>query len=254
MAWARVATGALALRVQGFDLPLRDFQLRLRGIEGGALLDALGAVLLRVLHAAGARFRQVLIARGLLPGEGQRRLRLLYLRLVGVDLRLLHGDLRVDVLNAGLAAGDLRLRLVERGAVVTVVDAGDHGAGGHVLVVGDGDGGEVAGDFRGDGELPGGDEGVVGRLEVGGVVPVEIAGGGDEEDQHQAAHEEGRAAPAVTLFGLLRFVARLQDQGLRRARRRRRAAHLGGWAPRGRALEAILDVDVHDFRFPRRNN
>ena len=49
--------------------------------------------------------------------------------------------------------------------IVAVVDAGDHVAGGDVLVVGDRNGGDVAGDLGRDRELPRGDEGVVGRPE-----------------------------------------------------------------------------------------
>ena len=49
-------------------------------------------------------------------------------------------------------------------------------AGGDVLIVGDRDFGDVARHFRGDRELPRGDEGVVGRLEMRRVIPVDIPG------------------------------------------------------------------------------
>jgi len=80
------------------------------------------------------------------------------LRLAGGDLRALHIDLRIDVLDAGLGGRDLGLGQGQRDAVVALVDAGDHGAGRDVLIVGDGDGRDVARHLGGDGELAGGDE------------------------------------------------------------------------------------------------
>ena len=122
------------------------------------------------------RLRQVLVARRLLLREHQRRLRLLHLRLACADLRLLHVDLRVDVLDVGLRAPRPAPRACcERDAVVAIVDARDHVAGGDVLVVGDRHGGDVARHLRRDRELARRDEGIVGRLEMPGVVPVEIA-------------------------------------------------------------------------------
>jgi hypothetical protein len=44
----------------------------------------------------------------------------------------------------------LHLGLIERGAVIAVVDAGDHVAGGDTLVVSDRNGGDVSGDLRGE--------------------------------------------------------------------------------------------------------
>ena len=70
------------------------------------------------------------------------------------------------LLDAGLRGGDLRLGLVERDAVVAIVDARDHVARRDVLVVGDRNRGEVAGHLRRDGELARRDEGVVGRFEM----------------------------------------------------------------------------------------
>jgi hypothetical protein len=127
------------------------------------------------LDGARAFLRQVLVARVLLLSEHQRRLRLLDLRLAGADLRLLHLKLRVDVLDAGLRRRHLRLGLIERDAVITIVDAGDHIAGGHVLIVVDGDGGDVAGDLRGERGLSRRNEGVIGRLEMPDVVNIHIA-------------------------------------------------------------------------------
>jgi hypothetical protein len=61
-----------------------------------------------------------------------------------------------------------------RHAVIPFVDARDHLAGGDVLVVGNRDGGEVTGHLGRDGELTRGDERVVSRFKVRGVVPIEI--------------------------------------------------------------------------------
>lgn len=47
-------------------------------------------------------------------------------RLVDADLCLLHVALRVDVLDAGMRGRNLCLRLLERDAIVAVIDAGDH--------------------------------------------------------------------------------------------------------------------------------
>jgi hypothetical protein len=65
---------------------------------------------------------QVLVARRLLLGEHQRRLRLVHLSLVGGNLRLLDIELRVDVLDAGVSGRHLRLRLFERDAEITIVE------------------------------------------------------------------------------------------------------------------------------------
>src|SRR5215470_17204995 len=100
----------------------------------------LRSVLLGVLNRAIAGLLEMLITRRLLLCEYQRRLRLLHLRLVGGNLRLLYVELRVDVFDAGLSGGDLRLRLRKRDAIVAVIETGDHLAGGDMFVVGDGDG------------------------------------------------------------------------------------------------------------------
>ena len=65
--------------------------------------------------------------------------------------------------------------MIERDAIVAVVDPGDHVAGDDMLVVGDGDSGDVAGYFRSERGLPRGDEGIVGGLKTAGIVHVQIA-------------------------------------------------------------------------------
>jgi hypothetical protein len=132
----------------------------------GLLLIQLRGSPLGVLNAAVAGLRQMLVARRLLLGEHQRRLHSLHLCLVSIDLRLLHADLRIDILDIGLGAGHLRLRLGERDAIVAFVEAHDHAASGDVLVVGHEHVGDIAWHLRGDGELPRRDEGVVCCLEM----------------------------------------------------------------------------------------
>ncbi len=172
-------------------------------LKRGLLLMQLSRVLLGVLNAARALLRQVLVARRLLLREHQRRLRLIDLRLAGGDLRLLDGDLRVDVLDAGLRGRHLRLRLGKRDAVVALVDAGDHVAGGDVLVVGDRHGGDVARHLRRDGKLPRRDEGVVGRLEMPDVVPVEITARRCHDKEKQSDQRRKRVPPQQPLAGLI---------------------------------------------------
>ena len=158
--------GAAALRLERIDLALGDREGRLRILERGLVLAKRRSRLLGHLHGSRLALGQVLVARRLLLREGQRRLRLLHLRLARADLRLLHRDLGVDVLDVGGCGGDLRFRLLERDAVIAVVDARDHVACDDVLVVGDRHRGDVARHLRRDRELARLDEGVVGRLEV----------------------------------------------------------------------------------------
>ena len=148
---------------------------RLRGLHRRLLLLKLRRVLLGILHRARTVVGQVLVARRLLLREGQVGLRLPHLRLALGHLGLLHADLGLDVLNAGLRTGHLRLGLGKCEAVIAIVDAGDHGAGGDMRVVGDRNGGGVARHLGRNGELARRDESVVGRLEVPGIVPVEIS-------------------------------------------------------------------------------
>jgi hypothetical protein len=62
-------------------------------------------------------------------------LRLGDLCLAGADLGLLDNQLRVDILDIGPCGGDLCPGLVERVAVIAVVDPRDYLAGDDVLVV-----------------------------------------------------------------------------------------------------------------------
>ena len=91
--------------------------------------------------------------------------------------------------DAGFSGGDLRLGLLERDAIVAIVDVRDHLFADDVLIVGDRHLGDVARHFRRDRELTRGDEGVVGRLEMPRIVPVEIAGCRDDHEHGQADGE-----------------------------------------------------------------
>ena len=150
----------------------------------------------------------MLVTLRLLLRENQRRLRLLQLGMAGVDLRLLDVELRVDVFDAGLGCRDLRIGLLERYAVIAVVDAGDHVAVGNVLVVGDRELRDVTRHFRGDGDLPGGDEGVVGRLKMPGVVQIDIARahhGGGKDRAGERTQSGGAQKALARLFAPLRL-------------------------------------------------
>lgn len=226
--------GALALRLQRLDLALRQLEGRLRALKRGLLLVQLRGVLLGVLNGAIALFRQVLIARRLLLPEYQRRLRLVDLGLVGINLCLLDIDLRIDVLDAGLC-GATCAWACSSDAVVAIVDAGDEGAGGHVLFVGDRHRRDVAGDLRRDGKLARRDEGIVGRLEMRGVVPVKIAAcrrnEGDKQPDRDCNWMPPQQSPAG--FFLPSFViGHLGHAPLaRRALRRRRRSRVDGILP-----------------------
>jgi hypothetical protein len=140
----KACDGAAPLGLQRLDLPLRQFEGRLRARKGSLLLVKLRGILLGVLNAAIAGLPKVLVSRRLLLCEHQRRPCQIYLRLVGSDLGLLHVELRIDVLDTGLRRRDLSLCVLECRPIITIVDTGDHVAGFDMLVVRDGDRGNVA--------------------------------------------------------------------------------------------------------------
>jgi hypothetical protein len=125
-------------------LPPRGHERSLCGFQPRLLLMKLRCPLLGVLHSACAIPRQSVVTGSLLLCESQASLRLLHLRVALGHLGLLDGGLCIDVLDAGLRGRHLRLRLLQRDAVVAIVDAGDHVAGGDMLIVGDRDGCDVA--------------------------------------------------------------------------------------------------------------
>src|SRR5258708_22026896 len=192
----QVRLGTAALRLQRLDLPLRDVQRRLRALERCLLLKQLRAILLGVLYSACAVSSELLVARRLLLRKHERRLRLLNLILARVDLGPLHGNLRVNILNAGLRGSYLCARLCKRDAVVAIINAGDHAPCGNVLVVGDRHLTDVARNLRGKGDLARCDEGIVGRLEVPSVAPIDAAGPSRQREEDRANHNrDGVAAP-----------------------------------------------------------
>ncbi len=134
------------------------------------------------------------------------RLRLGHLRLVGGDLRVLRGDLRVDVVDTGFRPRHLSLGLRERREVIALVDLGDHAALVDMLVVGDRHRGDVARDLWRDRELARRDEGVVGRFEMRGMIPVEVSGRRRQQERDQADRRQDRM-PAEEAFA--RFFAGL---------------------------------------------
>jgi hypothetical protein len=130
----------------------------------------------------------------------------------------------------------LRLRLVQRRPVIAIVDTRDHAAGGDVLIVGNGHGGDVAGDLGGDGKLPRGDESIVGRFEMTGIVPIDIAGRYDRNGEKEHAGDEKRAPPRplAGCIGRRAVVLRLGIVSFGR---------FGGTACLGRAVLRRLDAN-----------
>jgi len=111
------------------------------------------------------------------------------------------------VIDARLRRRHLRLGLGERVAVIAVVDARDHLAGGDMLVVGDRDFREIAGHLGGDRELARRNEGVVRRLVMAGVVRVEIAAARHRCEQQR--RERGAQGPPALVPARLILSERL---------------------------------------------
>jgi hypothetical protein len=160
--------------------------------------------LLLALNRSGTFFHQVARARLLLLRELQLRLGLVELRLRLLDLFLLAVDLRLDVADVGLRHGNLRLRLIDRDLVVTVVDPRQKFAGVDVLVVGDRDGGDIAANLRRNPKAPGRDEGVIGRFVMTDVEPInEAADHGDQEHAGPYCRDDPMVAQPIPQRGRL---------------------------------------------------
>ena len=110
---------------------------------------------------------------------------------------------------------DLRLRPLERDAIVAVIDAGDHVVSGDMLVVSDGDGGEVVRHFRGKRGLPCRDKGIVRGLEMSSVVRVEIAAAQGRGEKHSPDGGDNGAAMQHAVAVLLADWRRLSSFRLR---------------------------------------
>src|SRR5260370_26678057 len=160
------------------------------------------AILLSVLYSACASLSELLVAIRLLLRKHQRRLRLLDLSLARFDLRLLHGNLRVDILYGSLRGSHLCARLLERDTIVAVINTGNHGPRRDVLVVGDRHLRDVARHLRSDGDLARRDEGIVGRFEIGSVVPVSIAAPCRQHEEDRANHNRDWVPAPETLARL----------------------------------------------------
>jgi hypothetical protein len=123
----------------------------------------------------------------LLLGEFELRLGLVDLRLGLINLLMLTVDLRLDVADVGLRHSDLRLRLrlrlIDRVAIVAVVDKREQIAGLDVLVVRDRNLGDIAADLRRNRKAARGDERIVSGLVVPHGKPIGDAA--DHRDQQQ---------------------------------------------------------------------
>jgi hypothetical protein len=148
---------------------------RRNGIDWDA---AIPCEMLRVYKPLPDAYRRAAAFLAVEPGEilMVACLLLAQLCLVRVDLGLLHGQLRIDVLDVGLGSSHLRCSLSKRGTISTIVNASDHVSGVDMLIVGYRDGCEVTRHLGGDGELARRYVSVVGRLETTGIVPIKIAG------------------------------------------------------------------------------
>ena len=169
------------------------------GAVGGRLLEAL----LRAESDVGEFLRAVEFERGALF-VGHRAFRLGVGRgdLGGglVDRRVLRLDLPADAGDRRVLGGDLGLGGVDREAVVAVVDARQQIAGVDLLVLGDRNFDDVAGDLGGDDGRIGADIGVVGRdeeapLDEPVVAPVDaVAERGQGDERQDEAARRARAA------------------------------------------------------------
>ncbi len=237
--------GGSALRLQRVDLPLGHFERRFGAVDRGLL----GLHTLNVGRALLSRRPSLLDQRFVASpgdlGELEIGLRLRHLRLACRDLRVLRGDLRVDVGDSRFCRGHLGVGLLERGAVIPLVDLGDHGALLDMLVVGDRNGGDVARDLGRDRELARGDEGVVGRLEMAWYDPSRCIRRPPRteapRDRAASGSDVGGGTPCAGLwlgFSSLRRPAQPPSRRARRARRARSGAHLRALGSGGSAADA----------------
>ena len=175
-------------------------------------------ILLRLFDGGGVLLREPLIAIGFLLCEGQRGVRLRHLLLGLVDLRLLRGDLRDEIV-------DVRLRLVALRDIVAVVQPDQFGAGFDRLVVGDRHVDDGGGDLRADLHGAGVDKGVVGRFVVPGVQP--------PQDDCRGSTMAEPTIRAIAKPRRWRMFSKQRTLFLRPCRKR---VSLPGWAPNRRGV------------------
>jgi hypothetical protein len=90
---------------------------------------------------------------------------------------LIAAKIPLRLVKQRLVVSQLPLGLIERGAIIAIIDARNHIARGDMLVVGDRHGGYVASDLGLDGKRACRNKGVVRRFKMQAVVPIEIARG-----------------------------------------------------------------------------
>jgi hypothetical protein len=118
-----------AWRAKDVDL-LFSFRMRRLGCGvGGLLLAKIARCLLCLLHGAGAFRDEILVARILLLREGECGFRLACLLRGLFDARLLLLELCIGVGDRCLRYLGLGLGLVDRGAIIAIIDARENRAG-----------------------------------------------------------------------------------------------------------------------------
>ena len=156
-----------------------------------------------------------------------------------MDRRVLRLDLPADAGDRRVLGGDLGLGGVDGEAVVAVVDAGQQIAGANLLVFGDRDFDDVAGDLGGDDRRVGADISVVGRdeeapLDEPIVAPVHaVAERGQSDERQDEATRRARAAGGGGRSAPGRRLGRVAAQGrdLSRFAHRRERARLARRRP-----------------------
>ena len=142
-----------------------------RLVDGRPLDEQVGARLLLALRRAGAVREKIVVALRLLLREDQGRLRVGEVGVSLDDARLLLDQRRTDALQLRLGLVEIGLVLEQHDLVVAVVDAGDHLAGAHRLIVGDAQLRDEAADLRRDRDLVGLEERVIGHLPEAAIRP-----------------------------------------------------------------------------------
>ena len=116
------------------------------------------------------------------------------------DLRIAGGDLLADPADRRLLGRDLRFRLLQRDAVVGIVEEHQRRPRRDVRVVVDRHGLHVAGDLRRDDRRVGADIGIVGRDHEAAFGPPVVAVLGARPEGHQGNGEEQTSLRMLTRF------------------------------------------------------